>query len=126
MARPPARMPARQRRGRTLAYRPVIEPAHHGRRAHERTAGDLVVADVDGPYVDPARSRSRRRARRGLCHDERVKKLLDSTTLYIVRRRSRRGRGARVAARARVGTGVDNDRDSRAGGSASDVDGDGS
>ena len=103
--------------------------------AGERTSGRpgiLVVAGVDGPYVwtsslalDEARALAE-----GYGKDERVKKLLDSTTLYIVPRADPDAAEARFAAplfeQWASGAGVDNDRDGRAGEDPpSDVDGDG-
>ena len=103
--------------------------------AGERTSGRpgiLVVANVDGPYVwtstlalDEARALAE-----GYAKDERVKKLLDTTTLYFVPRADPDAAEARFAAplyeQWASGAGVDNDRDGRAGEDPpSDVDGDG-
>jgi len=118
--------------GRSRAGRPI-----EGLRimAGERTSGRpgiLVVADVDGPYVwtstlalDEARALAE-----GYATDERVKKLLDSTTLYIVPRADPDAAEARFASplfeQWATGTGVDNDRDGRAGEDPpADVNGDG-
>jgi hypothetical protein len=103
--------------------------------AGERSIGRpaiLVVAGLDGPYVwtstqalDEARA-----LLEGYAGDERVKKLLDTTTLYVVPRADPDAAEARFATplyeQWASGTGVDNDRDGRAGEDPpSDVDGDG-
>ncbi len=118
--------------GRSRAGRPI-----EGLRvmAGERTGGRpgiLVVADVDGPYVwtSTLALEEARALAEGYGKDERVKKLLDSTTLYIVPRADPDAAEARFAAplfeQWASGAGVDNDRDGRAGEDPpSDVDGDG-
>jgi hypothetical protein len=103
--------------------------------AGERTSGRpgiLVVADVDGPYVwtSTLALEQARALAEGYATDERVKKLLDSTTLYIVPRADPDAAEARFATplveQWASGAGVDNDRDSRMGEDPpSDVDGDG-
>jgi Zinc carboxypeptidase len=101
----------------------------------ERSSGRpaiLVVADVDGPYVwtstlalDEARALAE-----GYAKDERVKKLLDTTTVYVIPRAdpdAAEGRFAKpLVEQWASGAGVDNDRDGRQGEDPpSDVDGDG-
>jgi hypothetical protein len=92
----------------------------------------LVVADVDGPYVwtstlalDEARSLAE-----GYASDPRVKKLLDTTTVYVIPRADPDAAEARfgkpLVEQWSSGAGVDNDRDGRQGEDPpSDVDGDG-
>jgi hypothetical protein len=117
----------RSRAGRTIEGLRIMA----GERSSGRP-GILVVADIDGPYVwtsglalDEARALAE-----GYGKDERVTKLLDSTTLYIVPRADPDAAEARFASplfeQWASGAGVDNDRDGRAGEDPpSDVDGDG-
>lgn len=103
--------------------------------AGERTGGRpgiLVVAGLDGPYAwtSSLALEEARALAEGYAGDERVKKLLDTTTLYIVPRADPDATEARFAAplfeQWASGAGVDNDRDGRMGEDPpSDVDGDG-
>lgn len=115
------------RAGRRIeALRLAAGERHPGRPAI------LVVASLEGPYawtsglaLDEAR-----RLAAGYAQDERVRALLDSTTLYFVPRANpdaAEARFARPLAEQRAsGPGVDQDRDGRDGEDGpSDVDGDG-
>lgn len=103
--------------------------------AGERTPGRpaiLVVADVDGPYVwtSTLALEEARALAEGYAGDERVKKLLDTTTLYVIPRADPDAAEARFGKplyeQWASGAGVDNDRDGRQGEDPpSDVDGDG-
>jgi hypothetical protein len=103
--------------------------------AGERTPGRpaiLVVADVDGPYVwtSTLALEEARALAEGYASDERVKKLLDTTTLYVIPRADPDAAEARFGKplyeQWASGAGVDNDRDGRQGEDPpSDVNGDG-
>jgi len=92
----------------------------------------LLVADVDGPRVwtsGLALDHAKKLAE-AYATDERAKKLLDSTTVYIVPRANPDAAEARFAKPLQeveaTGTGVDDDRDGRQGEDPpTDVDGDG-
>lgn len=92
----------------------------------------LLVADVDGPRVwtsGLALDHAKKLAE-AYATDERTKKLLDSTTVYIVPRANPDAAEARFAKPLQeveaTGTGVDDDRDGRQGEDPpTDVDGDG-
>lgn len=103
--------------------------------AGERTSGRpaiLLVANVDGPYVwtsTLALEHARALAER-YTQDERVRKLLDTTTLYVIPRGDPDAAEARFATplleQQASGQGVDDDRDGREDEDPpADVDGDG-
>ncbi|MBK7643034.1 MAG: hypothetical protein IPJ19_08275 [Planctomycetes bacterium] len=118
--------------GRSRAGREIEGLSIH---AGERTSGRpaiLLVADVDGPYVwtSTLALEEARALLEGYATDERAKKLLDTTTIYVIPRADPDAAEARFATplfeQWASGAGVDNDRDGRLGEDPpADVDGDG-
>src|SRR5689334_10398558 len=92
----------------------------------------LVVANIDGPqtFSSAVALAHVQSIADGFASDERIKKLLASTTLYVIARANPDAAAARFSKplfeQEATGTGVDDDRDRRDGEDPpSDVDGDG-